>query len=86
MGRTLYVTGGQTDEGLVLASTATAVVIQREDGVWRTRGFHSVDGALEQIMDCDGKTPGLQYNGEVIAAMNGDGCAEWVLFVSYENQ
>lgn len=81
-GRTLYVTGAQVDEGLALASSATAVVIQREDGVWRTRGFSSVDGALEQIMDCDGEAPGLQYNGEVIAALNG-GFAEWVLFVSY---
>lgn len=83
VGRTLYVTGAQTDEGLVLLKSATAVVIQRENDVWRTRGFNSVDGALEQIIDCDGETAGLQYNGEVIAVLDGGGLAEWVLFVSY---
>lgn len=90
VGRTLYVTETQDDEGLIIGRSAKAVVIQRENGVWETRGFNNVTSALEQIIDCDEAASGLQYNGEVIAALtpdnNGDSYAEWVIFVSYGNR
>ena len=89
-GRTLYVTpqnGDKTyvDEGLALQTDAKAVVIQRENGKWKTREFSTVKSALAQIVDSDEGTAGLQYNGEVIAAMGNNGAAKWVVFVSYNN-
>ena len=84
MGRTLYVTSDKTDEGLALASDAKSVVIQRENGKWKTREFSSVRAGLSQIVDHDYSTPGLQYTGEVVAVMN-NGVASWVVFTSYEN-
>ncbi|WP_300692512.1 S-layer homology domain-containing protein [uncultured Oscillibacter sp.] len=89
-GRTLYVTpqsGSHTyvDEGLALQSDAKAVVIQRENGKWKTREFGSVKSALAQIVDVDETTPGLQYRGEVVAVMGSNGAAAWVVFTSYED-
>ena len=84
VGRTLYVTSDKTDEGLALASDAKSVVIQRENGKWKTREFSSVRAGLSQIVDHDYSTPGLQYTGEVVAVMN-NGVASWVVFTSYEN-
>ena len=84
VGRTLYVTSDKTDEGLALASDAKSVVIQRENGKWKTREFSSVRAGLSQLVDHNYSTPGLQYTGEVVAVMN-NGVASWVVFTSYEN-
>ena len=89
-GKTLYVTsqsGAHTyvDEGLALQADAKAVVIQRENGKWKTREFGSVKSALAQIVDVDETTTGLQYRGEVMAVMGNNGAAAWVVFTSYED-
>ena len=89
-GKTLYVTsqsGAHTyvDEGLALQADAKAVVIQRENGKWKTREFGSVKSALAQIVDVDETTTGLQYRGEVVAVMGNNGAAAWVVFTSYED-
>ena len=81
--RTLYVTADQSDEGLALASDAKAVVIQRENGKWKTREFSNVSSAVSQVADANDGAPGKQYNGEIVAALNGSGQATWVVFTSY---
>ncbi len=82
--RTLYITSNQNDEGLALASDAKSVVIQRENGKWKTREFSSVRAGLSQIVDADYSTPGQQFNGQIIAVMK-NGVAAWILFISDQN-
>ena len=83
-GRTLYVTAGQQDEGLALTSDAKAVVIQRENGDWETTEYTSVGSALTAIADWDEDTTnGIDYQGEIVAAINSDGAATWVVFTNY---
>lgn len=83
-GRTLYVTAGQQDEGLALTSDAKAVVIQRENGDWETTEYTSVASALTAIADWNDNTAdGLDYQGEIVAAVNSAGAATWVVFTNY---
>lgn len=83
-GRTLYVTNGQQDEGLALTTDAKAVVIQRENGDWETTEYTSVAGALTAIADWDDNTAnGLDYCGEIVAAVDSVGAATWVVFTNY---
>ena len=84
VGRTLYVTDGQMDEGLALTSDARAVVIQRENGSWETTEYTSVSGALSALADWDNNTAnGLTYRGEIVAALDTVGAAKWVVFTNY---
>lgn len=83
-GRTLYVTNGQQDEGLALTSDAKAVVIQRENGDWETTEYTSVQSAITAIADWNDNTAdGLDYMGEIVAAVNSAGAATWVVFTNY---
>ena len=83
-GRTLYVTTGQQDEGLALTSDAKAVVIQRENGDWETTEYASVQSAYTAIADWNDNTAdGLDYMGEIVAAVNSAGAATWVVFTNY---
>ena len=82
--RTLYITSNQNDEGLALASDAKSVVIQRENGKWKTREFGSVRAGLSQIVDANYNIPGLQFHGQIVAVMK-NGTAAWVLFISDQN-
>ena len=83
-GRTLYVTAGQQDEGLALTSDAKAVVIQRENGDWETTEYTSVQSAITAIADWNDNTAdGLDYMGEIVAAVNSAGAATWVVFTNY---
>nr|WP_326127445.1 S-layer homology domain-containing protein [uncultured Oscillibacter sp.] len=84
-GRTLYITEGQVDEGLALASDCKAVVIQKEYGKDDVlTEFTSVDTALKHVADKDKDTTALEFDGEVIAVMNDRGAAAWVIFKTSE--
>ena len=82
--RTLYVTAGRQDEGLVLTSDAKAVVIQDENNKSKVKTeFNSVAAALAHLADFDTTVDGLQYEGEIVAAIDGRGAATWVVFYNY---
>ena len=83
-GRTLYVLNNQADNGLALAKDAKAIVIQPENNKKdpvKTE-FTSVEAAKNYLADADPKAAGLQYSGEIIAALDSTGAATWVLFIS----
>ena len=82
-GRTLYVTGNQKDLGLALTSDAKAVVIQDENGKQDVKTeFDSVSGAINYLADPDDKTDALEYKGTIVAILDSNGAAQWVVFVS----
>ena len=84
-GRTLYITTGQYDEGLALASDCRAIVIQKEYNKKDVlTEFASVETALKHIADKDKDTTALEFDGEVIAVMNDRGAAAWVVFKTDE--
>ena len=88
-GRTLYVTDGQKDEGLFLASDAKAIVIQDENNKTNVKTeWSSVDQALKHLAGVNPATgvngnPADSFAGEVIAAIGSNGAAKWVVFKSY---
>ena len=82
-GRTLYITPGQDDMGLALASDAKAVVIQDENGKSDVKTeFDTVSGAISYLADPDEDTAALEYVGEIVAVLNSNGTAAWVVFDS----
>ena len=82
-GRTLYVLDNQADYGLTFTREAKAVVIQDEYNKTEVKTeFDSVDEALDRLADLDEKADGLQYKGSIIAVLNNQGVAEWVVFVN----
>ena len=80
-GRTLY--SNVDDEGLTIVSDAKAVVIQNENGEEVTEEYGSVREAMSALADADEDAKGLQYNGRIVAVLNDQGVAEWVVFCSY---
>ena len=82
-GRTLYVMANQADEGLALTSDAKAVVIQTENNKTNVKTeFTSVSAAISHLADADTVKTGMQYKGDIIAALDRNGAATWVVFVS----
>ncbi|MBM6852527.1 hypothetical protein H9X91_13960, partial [Oscillibacter valericigenes] len=80
-GRTLYVLDNQDDYGLTFTREAKAVVIQDEYNKEVKTEFDSVEEALDRLADAS-TADGLQYKGEIIAILNSQGVAEWVVFVN----
>ena len=80
VGKTLYATADQRDEGLALASDAKAVLIQWENGDWETTEYSTVKGAVNNVAmnPVTGK-----FEGEIVAALNSNGTAAWVVITSY---
>ena len=77
VGRTLYTTTDQHDEGLALASDAKAVLIQWENGDWETTEYSSVKSAVNSVaLNGD-------FEGEIVAALNSNGTAAWVVITNY---
>ena len=83
VGRTLYTTYDQHDEGLALASDAKAVTVQWENGDWRTKEHSSVSSAISQLSMSVNPDGTKAYDGEVVAALNSNGTAKWVVFTNY---
>ena len=82
-GRTMYITDDQDDYGLTLASDAKAVVIQDENGKGDVETeFDSVSAAISYLADHDDDTPELEYVGKIVAVLNDNGTAAWVVFDS----
>ena len=83
-GRTMYITADQSDMGLALASDAKAVVIQDENGKDDVKTeFDSVSGAISYLADADEDTDNvLEYEGKIVAVLNSNGTAAWVVFDS----
>ena len=83
-GRTMYVTEDRSDVGLALVSDAKAVVIQLENGKTVKTEFTSVSGAIGRLAEPKGEedTPNQQYDGRIIAVLNTNGAAEWVVFIN----
>ena len=80
VGRTLYTTNDQHDEGLALASDAKAVLIQWENGDWETTEYSTVKGAVNNVA----MNPSTgEFEGEIVAALNSNGTAAWVVITSY---
>ena len=82
-GRTLYVTANRDDVGLGLKADAKAVTIQRENGEDNVvTNFADVSSALGHLADANENAAGLQFSGKVVAILNSNGVAEWVVFVN----
>ena len=81
-GRTLYVTPDQNDYALTFIRDAKAVVIQKENDKKVKTEFASVAEAIDRLADADQGKDGLQYEGDIVAILNSDGVADWVLFVN----
>ena len=79
-GRTLY--SSSRDVGLTLVSDAKAVVIQDENNKTDVKtNYASVREAIAALGDPSTAT-GKQYVGDIIAVLNSQGVAEWVVFDS----
>ena len=90
-GRTLYLGNSGTtwrDYGLTLASTDTpVVVIQPVDGKEEKVEYSSVSSALASLADADGNYSDgkLGFKGRLVAALNSQGVAEWLVIISDTN-
>ena len=79
-GRTLY--SSSRDVGLTLVSDAKAVVIQDENNKTNVKtSYASVREAIAALGD-PSTAAGKQYVGDIIAVLNSQGVAEWVVFDS----
>ena len=81
-GRTMYITPNQDDFGLAIAKDAKAVVIQDENKKTNVKTeFDSVEAAISRLADANTATPNvLDYDGRIIAVLNSNGTAAWVVF------
>ena len=82
-GRTMYIKNDQSDYGLTMASDAKAVVIQDENGKGDVKTeFDSVSAAISYLADPKDNTTALEYTGKIVAVLNNNGTAAWVVFDS----
>ena len=82
-GRTMYITADRTDMGLAIGNEAKAVVIQAENNKTDVKTeFASVSAAISHLADADINKSGTQYAGDIFAALDSNGVAKWVVFVS----
>ena len=76
-GRTLYVDNQRRDYGLALTSDAKAITIQTENSKEVKTEFTSVSSAIANLYE-----GGKPYAGDIVAVLNSDGAAEWIVFIS----
>ena len=82
-GRTMYITEKREDVGLAIGKDAKAVVIQTENNKTEVKTeFASVNAAISHLADADINKSGTQYAGNIFAALDSNGVAKWVVFVS----
>ena len=79
---TLYITENRSDRGLAIASGAKAVVIQSENNKEVITNCSSVSEAVSRLGDPNTSTTIKEYAGDIVAVLNSNGAAEWVVFVS----
>ena len=85
---TLRYTTANNDIGLPVTKDAKAVVWQKINGSGTWTDYSSVAAAYAMLNDADGDSTtnvngAKQFDGEVIAALNSNGVAEWVVFIDY---
>jgi len=85
---TLRYTTANNDIGLPVTKDAKAVVWQSINGEGTWTDYSSVAGAYAMLNDADSDSANnvngvKQFDGEVIAALNSNGVAEWVVFIDY---
>ena len=85
---TLRYTTRNNDIGLPVTKDAKAVVWQSINGKSTWTDYSSVAAAYAMLNDADGDSTtnvngAKQFDGEVIAALNSNGVAEWVVFIDY---
>ena len=82
-GRTMYITENREDVGLAIGKDAKAVVIQTENNKTEVKSeFASVNAAISHLADANIDKSGTQYKGDIFAALDSNGVAKWVVFVS----
>ena len=82
-GRTMYVTSNKEDVGLGFTRDAKAVVIQDEYGEKDVvTEFDDVLSAVNYLVDPNTATSIKEYAGAIVAVLNSNGAAEWVVFDS----
>lgn len=85
--RTLYVERDHQypDVGLALAEDAKAVLIQPENGKITETNCASVEEALGRLADRDRDADGKQFKGRIMAVLNSNGVAQWLVIFSDSN-
>ncbi len=87
VGRTMYLkpTGGTEDYGLTFVENAPAVVIQKEDNSTKKTEYSSVAAAIGALADPNTTTSAKEFAGRIVAVLNDQGVAKWVVFISDTN-
>ena len=79
-GKTLYITADQTDLGLAVASDAP-VFIWKDGNTSHITKYDTLKEAVEELDDMQGEeAAGKQFRGNIIAALNSNGSAAWIIF------
>ena len=85
VGRTLYL-GAGNDYGLTFVSEdVPVVVIQPEDNREVKTEYDSVSAALASLGDPVSTTSNLEFCGRLVAVLNNQGVAEWLVIISDTN-
>ncbi|WP_298028598.1 S-layer homology domain-containing protein [uncultured Dysosmobacter sp.] len=79
-GRTMYTS--DDDQGLTFTKDAKAVVIQETNGDWDEEEYDSVSAAVAALDDPFTDTKELEFGGRIVAILNSNGVAEWVVIIS----
>ena len=85
VGRTMYLAGiNGADRGLTLVDENTpAVVLQKIDGSYKKLERASVATAIAELGDADTTTTDKkEFEGRIVAVLNSQGVAKWVVFIS----
>lgn len=85
IGRTMYLAGDNgADRGLTLVDENTpAVVLQKIDGSYKKLERASVATAIAELGDADTTTTDKkEFEGRIVAVLNSQGVAKWVVFIS----
>ena len=80
-GNTLHYSANANDIGLPVSRNAKAVVYQRINNGNSWENYGSVQSAYNVLNDADTVTPGKQFDGQVIAVLDSNGVAAWVVFI-----
>ena len=79
---TMYITS-RDDRGLALKPDAKGIVIQKENGKEVVSEWASVELAIDHLGDNNPTTTDVkEYKGDIVAILDGNGAAEWVVFRS----
>ena len=78
-GGTLYITSEEEDAGLAIANDAKAYIWDGA-GYKNLKTFDTAAEAVEELVDQNPDAGGKQFDGKIVAALNSDGSAAWIIF------